>query len=290
MVQRAAGCPGAVSAPHPPSQFHWPASGDSAATRPVLLGANSDPGSRSGRRAIGATRALGFAAESSPPKHGLAALTRPYRPPVDSPGTIDAEASTSVLPADESIENRAVIDHGRETTLTDPQAPAGIELLTPTRPAESTSSALFHREESAKAGQQPFANDSGDVLASRTARILSKTADLAAPEQPVRPVVIEHAAHTIKETREEALPVPIRPDIPARSTPAAQPAPPRSVRAQSRVLETQPPVEVKIGSVEIVFDQPPVQAVQLAPVRPAGFAEFAGLRCYAARPWSARGR
>jgi hypothetical protein len=47
---------------------------------------------------------------------------------------------------------------------------------------------------------------------------------------------------------------------------------------------------VKIGSVEIVFDQPPVQAAQPAPVRPAGFAEFADLRRYAARRWPSRGR
>jgi hypothetical protein len=102
--------------------------------------------------------------------------------------------------------------------------------------------------------------------------------------------LIEHSVPAMNETSEAMLSVPVRADTPAGPVPAEKPAPSRSVRGQSRMQETQPPVEVKIGSVEIVFDQPPVQAAQPAPVRPAGFAEFADLRRYAARPWPSRGR
>lgn len=279
MLQRAAGWPTAPATPQPRSQFHWPALANIPASRPVLPGTNSDASSRGGRRAIGASRALASAAESLAPKHGSAAMTPRYQPPLSSAGTIETQASTSVPPADESLESRGIITRSHEMTLANRQTPAGLEPITPTWPAERTIFAPFHREDSAAAEPQHFAIDSDDALASRTAQ-----------EQPGHPVVLEHAAHAMNETREETWPNSVHKVTPARLTPAAQPAPSRSVRGQSRMQETQPPVEVKIGSVEIVFDQKSVQAAQPAPVRPVGFAEFADLRRYASRPWSSRSR
>jgi hypothetical protein len=217
-------------------------------------------------------------------------MTLPDQPPVSSPGTIKTLASTSVPPGDESIESRAIFNRSHEITLADRQTPAGIEPQTPTRPTERPISAPLNREDSGTAEPQSFALDSDDPLTSRTTQQPSETAELAAQEPPRRTVVIEHAAHAMDETTSNARPVTVRQDIPPRLTPAAQPAPPRTARGQSRMQETQPPVEVKIGSVEIVFDQPPVRAAQPAPIRPAGFADFADLRRYAARPWSSRGR
>ena len=290
MVQRAAGWPTAAATPRPPSQFYWPAPADTAASRAVLQGVNPDASSRAGTRAIGAARVLGSAAESPAPKPGLAAMTPPDQSAVNFPRTIETESSTSVPAADESIESHAIFDRSHETTLADRQTPAGIKPRTPTRPAEGTRSALFNRENPAPAEPQPFATDSDDVPASRTAQRPSESADLAAQEQPRRPLVSGDAAHAMNETRDETRPVSIRSDTPARLTPAARQALPRISRGQSRMQETQPPVEVKIASVQIIFDRPRVQATPPAPVRPAGFAEFAELRNYAARPWFARGR
>ena len=283
MVQRAAGWPTASATPQPPSQFHWPAPVDAAATRPSLIGVNSDASSRSGKRVIGAARVLGSAAESDS-KLGLAAQRPHHQPQADSPRTIETHASTSVPPANESMESRAMLDVSDEPTLTNRQTP--IEPLSPTRPVERLFSAPFDHESPAAPEPQPFAIDFDDALAPRTARTLSKTVDFVPPEQTGRSVAIDHAAPAMNETREETWPDSVRTVTPARLTPATRPAP----RGQSRVQETQPPVEVKIGSVEIVFDQPPVEAARPTPVRPAGFAEFADLRRYASRPWSSRSR
>lgn len=62
---------------------------------------------------------------------------------------------------------------------------------------------------------------------------------------------------------------------------------PRESRPQTDVRtpkpSSEPPVEVKIGRVEIHFDAPATPAASPAPVRPGGFSEYAELRRYASR-------
>lgn len=64
--------------------------------------------------------------------------------------------------------------------------------------------------------------------------------------------------------------------------------PPRESRTQTAEVRTpkptsEPPVEVKIGRVEIHFDAPATPAASPAPVRPGGFSEYAELRRYVSR-------
>jgi hypothetical protein len=290
MVQRAAGLPTAVAAPQPPSQFHWPTPFETAAVRPVLPGVNSDARPRGSRRTMEAARPPDSAAESVVFKQRLAATTPPEPLRADSARTIETQATTSVPTPDEGIEGPVMFHPSHAMALASSQTPIGIEPLTRSRPAESTSSAPIHRENSDAAEPQPFAINLDDARPSLAAQQPSETAVWAAQEPPVRPTSIDHAARAMKETADETRPISVRTDIPARLTPALRPAPTRSARLQSRPQELPPPVEVKIGSVEIVFDQPAVQATQPAPVRPSGFAEFADLRRYATRPWTSRSR
>jgi hypothetical protein len=51
--------------------------------------------------------------------------------------------------------------------------------------------------------------------------------------------------------------------------------------------QQEPPVEVKIGRVEVHMEAPPAAP---APARPQGFAEYNALRRYQARPWDFRNR
>jgi hypothetical protein len=285
MVQKAAGWSSAAAAPQPPSQFHWPG----PAMRPTLRGASSDASPRIGRSSFGLTPRVD-SAEATGLKLDSDAMTRSDQPRADSFRTIETPASPSVPAADEGTGSSVVFNPSDEITLVRSQPPGGLEPLTTARPSESRRSAPAHRKNTAGAESQPFAIDFDHALASRTTNWPSEAADFSAQAQPVLPSWIEHAVPAMYETSEAMLPLPVRADSPAGPVPAAKQVPPRIARGQSRPQEPQPAVEVKIGSVEIVFDQPPVQAAQPAPVRPTGFAEFADLRRYVARPWPSRSR
>ena len=217
-------------------------------------------------------------------------MTTSDQPHADSFRTIGPPSSASVPAADEGTETSVVFNPSDEITLVRSQPPGGLEPLTTALPSESTRSASAHRENTAGAESQPFAIDFDHALVSRTTDWPSEAADFSAQAQPSLPALIEHGVPAMNETSEAMPPAPVRADTPAQSVPAAKQAPPRIGRGQSRPQEPQPAVEVKIGSVEIVFDQPPVQGAQPAPVRPTGFAEFGDLRRYVARPWPSRGR
>jgi hypothetical protein len=183
---------------------------------------------------------------------------------------------------------------GNEVILAESRPPTGLEALTLLRPVESTSPAPIRLGNSEASEPQPAVVNFEDALLSREAPHSPKTVVRPTPEHLVRLLSIDHAAHGMNETLNErsnvTQPISARSDFPVRLTPAVETAPPRSARFQSRAQESPAPVEVKIGSIEIVFDQPPAQPARPTTVRPEGFAEFADLRRYATRPWSSRSR
>jgi hypothetical protein len=65
----------------------------------------------------------------------------------------------------------------------------------------------------------------------------------------------------------------------------------RAIAESARGGETsEPPVEVRIGRVEIRFDSPMNPAPPPGPSRPTGFDKYTALRTYAVRPWPSRRR
>jgi hypothetical protein len=99
-------------------------------------------------------------------------------------------------------------------------------------------------------------------------------------KHPDRPIIADH----------EAAHFPLKEPAHKTSIHTAQPATPlpRESRTQTADMRAQkpasePPVEVKIGRVEIHFDAPPTPVASAAPARPGGFSEYAELRRYASR-------
>jgi hypothetical protein len=76
--------------------------------------------------------------------------------------------------------------------------------------------------------------------------------------------------------------------------PAAEAPAPQESRAQADIGRSkqvsEPPVEVKIGHVEIRFDAPVTPAPSRASSQPSGFSEYAALRRYAVGPWGSGNR
>jgi len=289
MVQRAAGWPGAAATPQPPSQFHWPAQVGARAMRPSLRSADSDASSRSDRRSVGVAPRSDSSAESSASAPDRAAITPSSQPRADSPMPIATHASKLVPAVGEGPETRGMFDTGHEITLAGAPTPVSVEPHSATRPVVDSMPEPFHGEETAATVPRPV-SDFNRPQSSPATSPISEVVDFQKQAQAVRPALIERAVLDKDEATDEARPAVVHTVLPARLTPVAQQAPLHSMRGQSRPQEPPPPVEVKIGSVEIVFDQPAVQAAQPAPVRPAGFAEFADLRRYAARLWSSRSR
>ena len=98
--------------------------------------------------------------------------------------------------------------------------------------------------------------------------------------RPDGPIVADHeAAHfPLEEPAQKTSIHPLQSATP----------PPRESRTQTAEVRTpkptsEPPVEVKIGRVEIHFDAPATPAASPAPVRPGGFSEYAELRRYVSR-------
>jgi hypothetical protein len=140
----------------------------------------------------------------------------------------------------------------------------------------------------------------------------------AAPEIAQRPAVVAEdtiqEVHTTQPLQIVAKPLRLAEPTPAKSAPvlvekhevprgkehtgstepslAETPAPLPNLRPQSRpapaaVGQQEPPVEVKIGRVEVHMEAAPAAPV---PARPQGFAEYSALRRYQARPWDFRNR
>ena len=101
----------------------------------------------------------------------------------------------------------------------------------------------------------------------RPDRILADQQKIALPEKEQPP----------------AVPLPAEATPPSRRRPANLPK-----KEQVASHQEEPPVEVKIGRVEVLMEAAPV--VPPAPARPQGFAEYTALRRYVARPWDFRNR
>jgi len=67
------------------------------------------------------------------------------------------------------------------------------------------------------------------------------------------------------------------------ATPLPRESRPQTAEVRTPKPASEPPVEVKIGRVEIHFDAPATPAASPAPVRPSGFSEYAELRRYVSR-------
>jgi hypothetical protein len=99
-------------------------------------------------------------------------------------------------------------------------------------------------------------------------------------KHPDRPIIADHeAAHFPLE--EPARKTSIHTAQPA--TPLPRESKPHAGDVRMPKPSSEPPVEVKIGRVEIHFDAPPTPVASAAPVRPGGFSEYAELRRYASR-------
>lgn len=296
MVQRAAGWSSAPSTPQLPAQFHWPATADTSATPPArspLRSAPSDASPRLGGRSFGLRSGID-SAEASALKLDSDSDTTSNHPPEDSLRTIQPAASASIPAAGEGVETAIVRNPGNEVISAESRPPTGLEALTLSRPVESTSPAPIRLGNSEASEPKPAAVNFDDALPFLEAPHSPEIVAGPTPEHLVRPLSIDRAADAMNETLNEPSNatqlISARSDFPVRLPPAVEMAPPRSARFQSRAQESPPPVEVKIGSIEIVFDQPAAQPARHSTVRPEGFAEFADLRRYATRPWSLRSR
>ena len=101
----------------------------------------------------------------------------------------------------------------------------------------------------------------------RPDRILTDQTKIAQPEKEEHP----------------AVPLPTQATPPSRPRQANLPK-----KEQVASHQEEPPVEVKIGRVEVLMEAAPVAPP--APARPQGFAEYTALRRYVARPWDFRNR
>jgi len=88
----------------------------------------------------------------------------------------------------------------------------------------------------------------------------------------------------------EATHLPLEEPAQKTSIHTLQPATPLPRESKTHTAEVrtpkqspEPPVEVKIGRVEIHFDAPATPAASPAPARPSGFSEYAELRRYVSR-------
>jgi hypothetical protein len=281
IVQRAAGLPAHASAPAPPSPFQWPPALDAAVTHPQ----HGLVHSHANRRIVTPSAGPKPDAEVAERPHvNVADLPAPEVPdvrpdvPADRPSAISPAASTYASPAEAHVFNPS-----HEPTMVTRSMPAGIEPLLGRQAADHHEAALVHSEPTTLAHPLPTA--ATHARSARPTTPAAQTADVMVRPPVSVPPSIEHANSELNEPTDQSLPEPIRSHTGTQPIPPALHTPRRSARGEA-FQEASAPVEVKIGSVEIVFDQPAVQTAQPPPARPNGFADFADLRRYAARPWS----
>ena len=288
MIERAAGSPAAGTAPQPPRQFYWPAPLQAVATWPAAPGASPVAISPAGRRAP--TRLQ--------PPHSIAdvgpAPSQVGESKVLSGRTRENLFGTSQYtesgPGEERTrpitETGAFLNPSQETRLagvrdvvTDP-TPVDIAPEAPTPP---TVRALPKQENDDNAARpDPSLVDLDQAPESRMPPRPSEDSEISASVQAHTTLVVRDARAS-NENRPALQGVETRSGLPKQM-------PTGIAQMRSRRGEPEPPVEVKIGTVEIRFDPPPAHAAEPAPARPVGVADFADLRRYAARPWPLRSR
>jgi hypothetical protein len=116
------------------------------------------------------------------------------------------------------------------------------------------------------------------VKAEVTESALSKPQPLA--RRPDGPITTDHeAAHFPLEEPAQKTSI----HTVHSATPLPRESRPQTAQVRTPKPVSEPPVEVKIGRVEIHFDAPATPAASPAPARPSGFSEYAELRRYVSR-------
>jgi len=281
MVQRAAGLSAHASAPAPPSPFQWPLAVDADVLHPQRGSAQSHANRRIVRPSA-APKADADVAER--PGVSVADLPAPEVPdgrpdaPADRPSAIGPAASTYASPTEAHVFNPS-----HEPAMVTRSMPVGIEPLQGRQAADPHEAALVHSEPTTRA--HPLPTPATHARSARPATPAAQIADDGARPPLSVPPSIEAVTSELNEPTDQSMPEPVRSDTGIQPIPPARHTPRRSARGEAFQEAASPPVEVKIGSVEIVFDPPAVQTAQPLPARTTGFADFADLRRYAARPW-----
>jgi len=97
--------------------------------------------------------------------------------------------------------------------------------------------------------------------------------------RPDRPITTDHeAAHFPLEKPAQTSIHTVQ-----SATPSPRESRPQTAEVRTPKPASEPPVEVKIGRVEIHFDAPATPAASPSPARPSGFSEYAELRRYVSR-------
>jgi hypothetical protein len=196
-------------------------------------------------------------------------------------------SQTSTPPCAATDDGSAVASHQDQTTPTQISKAVTAEVLPEPRTQMIRNSQLPRFEILPSATTSPQRQAPVSAQPSTTRQAFDPVADSADSSLAT---AIERVRTAINTDANEMVPHPSPAVMPTRTDSLkSRQTLPSSASQRSAAPSSPPPVEVKIGSVEIVFDPPPATN-QLAPVRPIGFAEFADLRRYAARPWSSTRR
>ena len=285
MVERAAGL-SAATAPQPPRPFQWP----SSAETPY-------PGKST----------FDSFAESQPVRPTSVRPSLPLKPLTT--GRIEQggqEPDIQTAPGASSLQQQAAT---YETARTFIQAQDGKEMRREPHhsvEADVNKQAVKHSNDRLRQDAEQTSHEvSGKssvtntlhvhVKASRsTARPLA-TRSVEVPRSTSQPVARLLDNLPTVETDTSLVTAPVdrtstRTPRSAAETPVPQENRPQAAAMQASKEVSEPPVEVKIGRVEIRFDAPATPAASSAPARPSGFSEYAALRSYAIRPWGSRNR
>jgi hypothetical protein len=276
MVERAAGAPSAPAVPHPPSQFHWPATVNTPSLRPLVAGSRQTAVLSRLSEEVKPLRARQSTMEDAPQRRTQIDVQRESLPQLRKSASLSSLEDTSGERTVSLAPDLTQVDRTQR-----PPDPI-VAIVDPPR-LEATPS------EKTRSLEPWIANiaTNEDLLTSDPVQetVISKTlraAETVSPAQPKIPPSFEKQAPALGEIQSVD-----RVRVPAIRSGTLEPNPIALVSARTPAGDSEPGLEVKIGSVEIVFDPPPATA---HPARsyPAGFAEFADLRRYAAGPWSHR--
>ena len=271
MVHKAAVWPSSASAPQPPDRFHRPAYIDSSAGQPNSW-------------TPGASSPLGIPpADSGEARNCKPSIRSSDFPPSETFRMTQRPIANSAIVAESSgatAQPEGLISSVRPTRFV-------IEPREPLDPTESAPAGLVRGSNSARS-QTPSLPDLDSNIKMGAQLAHPNVPPLSGRDQQAQLQLIHDDISAMNEQGSETRSSFFRDDKPARLAPLRNRVTPGA--NASRAAESAPPVEVNIGSVEIVFDQPAVQATPPSPIRPSGFAEFADLRRYAAGSGSSRGR
>ena len=211
-------------------------------------------------------------------------ITLPSHPPAASawetqasPSAIESLPAPSPLRQSAAKFNRVTVEDRRTRRNVDFQASPQ-----PSVPAASS----FPPENTVSETSQPLIQPSlavqsephRAVKAEVTESALSKPQPFA--RRPDGPITTDHeAAHFPLEEPAQKTSI----HTVQSATPLPRESRPQTAEVRTPKPASEPPVEVKIGRVEIHFDAPATPAASPAPVRPSGFSEYAELRRYVSR-------